>query len=122
MLFIGDRGMLLSDYGKHILLPEKEFKDYQAPEPWIAPSIGHHAEWLHACKNRRADHLPLWLLRAAHRGQPLGQRRLSRREKRSSGTRKNMRIPNAPDAERFLETRLPKRLEPGLNRGRLAKR
>ncbi|WP_254508668.1 Gfo/Idh/MocA family protein [Anatilimnocola floriformis] len=49
-LFIGDKGMLLSDYGKHVLLPEDDFKDFARPEPFIPKSIGHHAEWLHACK------------------------------------------------------------------------
>ncbi len=50
VLFIGDKGMLLADYGKHILLPEDKFKDFQRPDPWIAKSLGHHREWIHACK------------------------------------------------------------------------
>ncbi|HXP59842.1 MAG TPA: Gfo/Idh/MocA family oxidoreductase, partial [Dongiaceae bacterium] len=50
VLFMGERGMLLSDYGKHLLLPEEKFKDFKAPEPFIAKSRGHHEEWLHACK------------------------------------------------------------------------
>ncbi len=50
VLFIGDDGMLLSEYGKHILLPVAKFKDFKRPEPWIAPSLGHHREWIHACK------------------------------------------------------------------------
>ena len=50
MLFIGDNGMLLSDYGKHVLLPEEQFADFTRPEPFIPKSRGHHAEWLHACK------------------------------------------------------------------------
>ena len=49
-LFIGDKGMLLSDYGKHVLLPEKDFAGYQRPEPTIPRSPGHHAEWIDACK------------------------------------------------------------------------
>ncbi len=49
-LFIGDKGMLLSDYNKHVLLPEDQFKDFHRPEPTIPESLGHHAEWLHACK------------------------------------------------------------------------
>ena len=32
-LFVGDKGMLLADYGKHVLLPEKEFADFKRPEP-----------------------------------------------------------------------------------------
>ena len=50
VLFVGKKGMLLSDYGKYVLLPENEFKDFKAPEPTIPKSIGHHAEWIHACK------------------------------------------------------------------------
>jgi predicted dehydrogenase len=50
VLFVGDRGMLLSDYGKHVLLPEDKYKDFQRPEPTIAKSLGHYAEWINACK------------------------------------------------------------------------
>ena len=50
VLFIGDKGMVLADYGKHFLLPEDKFKDFQRPEPSIPPSLGHHQEWIHGCK------------------------------------------------------------------------
>ena len=50
VLFIGDQGMLLADYGKYQLLPEEKFKDFQPPKPFIPPSLGHHEEWIHACK------------------------------------------------------------------------
>lgn len=50
VLFVGDKGMLLSDYSKHALLPEKEFIDFKKPDPFIPKSIGHYAEWLQACK------------------------------------------------------------------------
>ncbi len=49
-LFVGEKGMLLADYGKHLLLPEEEFKDFTRPPRTIPESIGHHAEWLQACK------------------------------------------------------------------------
>ena len=49
-LFIGDKGMLLADYGKHQLLPEKEFQGFETPDLSIPRSIGHHAEWIHAAK------------------------------------------------------------------------
>jgi predicted dehydrogenase len=48
-LFVGERGMLLSDYRKHVLLPEEEFKDIELPER-IPSSPGHHQEWLNACR------------------------------------------------------------------------
>ncbi len=41
-LFIGETGMLLSDYTRHMLLPEDRYADFQRPEPFIPASIGHH--------------------------------------------------------------------------------
>jgi len=50
-LFVGEKGMLLADYGKHVLLPEKDFAGFVPPPPSIPDSIGHHKEWIDACKN-----------------------------------------------------------------------
>lgn len=50
VLFVGDKGMILADYGKHMLLPEERFKDHPRPAPSIPESLGHHKEWIHACK------------------------------------------------------------------------
>jgi predicted dehydrogenase len=49
-LFIGEKGMLLSDYGKHVLLPEDKFVDFERPEPFIPRVKSHHLEWIEACK------------------------------------------------------------------------
>ncbi len=49
-LFVGDKGMLLADYGKHVLLPENKFKDFTPPAPFIPDSPGHWKEWIIACK------------------------------------------------------------------------
>jgi predicted dehydrogenase len=53
-LFVGNNGMLLADYDKHVLLPEKDFRDYERPEPSIPRSLGHHREWIHAIKTGSA--------------------------------------------------------------------
>jgi len=50
VLFIGSKGMLIADYGKHKLLPEEKFADFDWPDPFIPDSIGHHREWAQACK------------------------------------------------------------------------
>ena len=50
VLFVGSEGMLIADYGKHKLLPESKFADFQPPERTIPDSIGHHREWTEACK------------------------------------------------------------------------
>jgi predicted dehydrogenase len=72
VLFVGDDGMLLSDYGKHRLLPEEKFADYKRPEPTIPKSIGHHAEWIHASKTGEPTTCNFeyagWLTEANHLG------------------------------------------------------
>src|SRR5204863_8076362 len=71
-LFIGSKGMLLADYGKHVLLPEKDFEGFQRPAPSIPRSPGHHAEWLRACKSGKVASANFeysgWLSEANHLG------------------------------------------------------
>lgn len=50
VLFIGNKGMLLSDYRNHVLLPEEQFKDFTPPAQYIPQSVGHYQEWINACK------------------------------------------------------------------------
>ena len=50
-LFVGENGkMLLAGYDRHVLLPEESFVGFKAPTPSIPDSIGHHKEWILACK------------------------------------------------------------------------
>ncbi|MEX2141159.1 MAG: Gfo/Idh/MocA family oxidoreductase [Pirellulales bacterium] len=48
--FVGERGLLWSDYGRHQLLPKEQFASYERPAPSIPKSVGHHQEWINACK------------------------------------------------------------------------
>jgi predicted dehydrogenase len=50
VLFVGDKGMLLADYGRRKLLPESDFAGFVAPPRTIPNSIGHYKEWVEACK------------------------------------------------------------------------
>jgi predicted dehydrogenase len=50
VLFVGSEGILIADYGQHKLLPEEKYADFKRPEPFIPDSIGHHREWVEACK------------------------------------------------------------------------
>jgi len=54
-LFKGDKGWLLADYNLRLLMPKQRESDmthYKSPKPdeLIPPSLGHHAEWIVACK------------------------------------------------------------------------
>lgn len=50
ILFVGSKGMCFADYGSRLLLPQDKFEGFQAPEPTIPSSVGHHQEWINACK------------------------------------------------------------------------
>ena len=50
VLFVGEKGQILANYGQNRLLPEDDFKGFERPKPFIPNSIGHHREWIQACK------------------------------------------------------------------------
>ncbi|HBJ87064.1 MAG TPA: oxidoreductase [Verrucomicrobiales bacterium] len=101
VLFIGDKGMLLSDYGKHVLLPEADFKDFQRPKPFIADSPGHHPEFLAAIKNGTPTGSPF-----SYAGPLTEANHLGNVAHRAGGKivwdAKAMRITNNEAANRFL--------------------
>jgi len=100
-LFVGDKGMLLSDYGKHVLLPEDKYKDYQRPPKTIPDSRGHHAEWIHACKTGEPTTCHFGYAGPLTEANHLGNVAF-RAGKKLEWDAKNMRFPNAPEAEKFL--------------------
>jgi predicted dehydrogenase len=53
VLFVGAKGMLLADYDRRRMLPEKDLAGFQPPEPYIPASAGHYREWIDACKGGR---------------------------------------------------------------------
>jgi predicted dehydrogenase len=50
ILFVGEKGMLIADYGRHQLLPADRFEDFAAPQKTLLDSSGHWNEWLNSCK------------------------------------------------------------------------
>ena len=100
-LFIGDDGMLLSDYGKHLLLPEDKFSDFVRPEPFIPKSRGHHQEWIHACKTGEPTTCNFeyagWLTEANHLGNVA-----YRAGQKLEWDPKKMEAVNCPEAAPFI--------------------
>jgi predicted dehydrogenase len=100
-LFVGDKGMVLSDYGKHVLLPEKDFIDFVRPAQTIEKSAGHYAEWIHAAKTGAPTTCDFqysgWLTEANH----LGGVAL-RTGKKLEWDAAAMKATNAPEADQFL--------------------
>ncbi len=50
-LFVGESGMIIADYGAHHVIRDNTVSDHTPPKPTIPNSIGHHAEWIAACKS-----------------------------------------------------------------------
>ena len=100
-LFIGDKGMLLSDYGKHVLLPEDKFRDFKRPEPFIPESPGQQAEWVRACKFDLQTTCNFeysgWLTEANHLGNVA-----YRIGKKIEWDADQLRCPNAPEAAEII--------------------
>ncbi len=101
VLFVGDEGMLLSDYGKHVLLPEEKFATYERPKETIPPSIGHHKEWIHACKTGAPTTCDFAysgpLTEANHLGNVA-----YRAGVKLEWDAKNLRFPNHPEADHYI--------------------
>lgn len=101
VLFVGSNGQLLSDYSRHELLFGPHVNDFQRPPQTIPPSLGHHAEWIHACKTGAPTTCHFGysgpLTEANHLGNVA-----YRAGKKLEWDAVNMKIPNAPEAEKFL--------------------
>jgi predicted dehydrogenase len=101
VLFVGEKGMLQADYGRRYLFPEAKFKDFKAPEPTIPASIGHHAEWIAACKDGRATTCNFDYSGALTEAVLLGNVAY-RSGKKIDWDGPNLRATNCPEAEAFL--------------------
>lgn len=49
-LFVGEKGWIVADYDRHAIGPVADFAGFEPPAPSIPTSIGHHREWIEACK------------------------------------------------------------------------
>jgi hypothetical protein len=101
VLFIGDKGMLLADYGKNLLLPEEQYKDFKRPEQTIPESLGHHQEWITACKTGSPTLSNFEYACALTEANHLGNvaYRVGKKIEWDSTT---LRCPNAPEAAKFI--------------------
>ncbi len=99
--FIGEKGVLVGDYGKHLLSPSKDFADYQHPEQTIAPSLGHYNEWINACKTGGES-----LCNFDYSGSLIEHNLLGnvayRAGKKLEWDAEKMKISNAPEAQQYL--------------------
>ncbi len=105
ILFVGDKGKLLgpSHAGAPRLIPESRMKDIGIPPQMLERSIGHHKEWIQACK----DNNPKGALANFAYSGPFTESLLAgnlavRLGRRIEWDAKNMRATNAPEADNYI--------------------
>jgi predicted dehydrogenase len=101
VLFVGDKGMLVADYNRRQLLPEKAFAGFVPPKPTIPDSVGHHKEWVEACRSGAATTCNFDYAGALTEAVLLGT--VSYRVgKPLEWDAKDLRATNCPEAEKYL--------------------
>jgi len=102
-LFIGSKGMLLSNYSKYMLLPEKDFTEFKPPAQTLPriPNHNHHGEWLDCIRTGKTPSANFnyggILTEANHLGNVA-----YRVGKKLQWDHVAMRCPNAPEADQYL--------------------
>jgi hypothetical protein len=100
-LFVGDKGMLLSDYQGFVLLPEERFKDVKLPEKTLPRPGEHHAEWLECIRNGTQPSANFeyagWLTEANHLGNVA-----YRVGKKLQWDPEKLKATNAPEADQYI--------------------
>ena len=103
--------MLLADYSKYVLLPEKDFADFVRPKQFIADSPGHHAEWVAACKNGTPTGSPFSYAGPLSEANHLGNVAY-RVGKKLEWDAENLKAANAPEAAPLIKREYRKGWEP----------
>ncbi|MFQ6036133.1 MAG: Gfo/Idh/MocA family protein [Sedimentisphaerales bacterium] len=105
ILFIGDKGKLLgpSHAGVPRLIPESKMKEYGRPPRMLERSIGHHKEWIQACKDNKPENAKSGFWYSGPFTEALLVGNLAVRLGRPvEWDAKKMRSPNAPEADNYI--------------------
>ena len=101
-IFVGSRGLLAVNYGQWKLLPDDEFAGYKPPEPSIPDSLGHHQEWIIACKTGSPTSCNFDYAGAITETLLLGNVAY-RTGQKLEWDGPNMRVTNCPEANNYLQ-------------------
>ena len=105
ILFVGDKGKLLgpSHAGAPRLIPESRMREYGRPPRKLPRSMGHHQEWIDACKAGKPGDAKSGFWYAGPFVEALLVGNLAvRLKKRVEWDAKKMRSPNCPEADNYI--------------------
>jgi predicted dehydrogenase len=102
VLFMGEKGMLLADYGRHIVMREPDFKDYTTPTSIDSDYTEHHRDWIRSVKSGKPAASDF-----AYSGNLTEAVLLGNVAYRAGGRiewdSKNLRASNRPEADEFIQ-------------------
>jgi len=101
VLFEGEHGRLLADYGSRQIFMT-EGRTAATPAPTIPSSIGHHAEWINACKTRGQTTCNFDYSGALTEAVLLGNVSYRLGGQRLDWDAENLTATNCPDAGQFI--------------------
>lgn len=102
-LFVGEKGMIISNYGRHMLLPVDKAAELKRPDPFISKSVGHHKEWIEAIKTGGTTTCNFDYSGALTEAVLLGV--VSYRSGRSlKWDAENLKVTNSPEAQQLIHT------------------
>jgi predicted dehydrogenase len=106
ILFVGDKGkMLVTGWGgEHPrLLPESRDQDYKRPPKTLPRSIGHHEEWIQACKTGSATRSNFDFAGPLTESVLLGSVCIRNGGGKLDWDSENLKFTNDPDANQYLD-------------------
>ena len=106
LLFIGDKGKLVCNWDSSSprLIPESKMREYKRPPKTIARSIGHHKEWIEACKSGKPTGSNFNYAGPLTEIALLGNIAI-RAGQKLNWDGQNMKVTNVPEANRYLHTK-----------------
>jgi predicted dehydrogenase len=105
ILFVGEKGTMVCGgwSGAPSLFPAKRRKDFQLPAKTIPRSIGHRAEWIQACKDKKPEDAKAGFAYSGAFTEALLVGNLAvRLQKRIEWDSANLRAKNAPEADALV--------------------
>jgi predicted dehydrogenase len=105
LIFVGDRGtMLVTGWGGENprLIPEARMKAYKQPPKTLPRSIGHHAEWIKACKEGTPTESNFEFASALTQAVLLGTVSVRMGGRLLLWDSENFKITNVPEANKYL--------------------
>lgn len=104
LIFVGDKGtILVTGWGGESprLIPESKMRQYKRPPKTLPRSIGHHKEWVEACKGNAATRSNFDFAGPLTEAVLLGTIAVRTGEKLNWDCQ-NLKITNVPDANKYL--------------------